>query len=117
MDNKQFILIRTIENENETRGILLVINNSANAIEFIGKTLENTSTIFPKGKYKIKWEYSPKFQKDLWELKGIQGRSEIKIHQGTIWQHGAGCILLSIQNLNEMHQKMSNQKTSTIIVL
>lgn len=111
----KFYLIRTTETENQANGILLIIVE--NKILFIGQTIENRNTIFRQGLYNIKWEYSPKFQQDLWELKGIEGRSEIKIHQGNRWTQSLGCILLKKEQLIEFHRITSLIKRTTIKII
>lgn len=46
------------------------------------------------GVYPIVWEYSPKFDCKLWELKDVPGRSEIKVHMGNLEEDTNGCILV-----------------------
>lgn len=57
-------------------------------------TLENEKKAIPKGIYDIVYEYSPKFNVYLWELKGVKNRSEIKIHAGNHLRETEGCILV-----------------------
>ena len=65
------------------------------------KNLQNTSCI-PTGRYKIGLEYSPAFKMNLWELKGVPGRSEVKIHPANYVNQLRGCIApgLSYADLN-----------------
>ena len=56
---------------------------------------ENRDYVFPDGIYDIKFEYSPKFRKKLWEFYGIDGRTEIKFHSGNEPEHTLGCPLRS----------------------
>lgn len=42
--------------------------------------------------YKMVWEYSPKFKMFLWELYGVQFRSECKIHPANFYKDLEGCI-------------------------
>jgi len=72
------LLIRTKKTPEATYGILAVIDKGLPMVTF--KTIENTSKIFPTGVYPLIFEYSPRFKTDLWELYGIEGRREIKIH-------------------------------------
>lgn len=48
----------------------------------------------PPGEYKLVWEYSPRFNTNLWELKGVPGRSEAKFHSANHWHQLNGCIAL-----------------------
>lgn len=46
----------------------------------------------PAGKYPLKLEWSPAFGRDLWELKNVPGRSEVKIHPANYTAQLRGCI-------------------------
>lgn len=50
----------------------------------------------PAGHYPIVLEYSAKFDKLLWELKEVPGRSEVKIHRGNYLSDIEGCIMVGI---------------------
>jgi hypothetical protein len=56
--------------------------------------LENKSRIscIAPGTYEMVWEYSPAFKRKLWELKGVPGRSEVKIHGANYPSQLLGCI-------------------------
>lgn len=54
----------------------------------------NRISCIPTGIYHLVLEYSPRFKKDLWEIKGVPGRSECKIHQANYWFELNGCIAL-----------------------
>lgn len=81
------------------------------------ETLENRDYVFPEGVYPLHLEYSPKFNTHLFEFKEIQGRSEIKFHQGTVPEHSKGCPLLSRNNLNLMRMVLHQQKKYYIRVV
>ena len=73
--------------------------DSSSRLVFECKTLElayrgNSRNISaaPQGYYGMLLEYSPKFQTRLWELKGVPGRSEIKIHVANYYRQLNGCI-------------------------
>ena len=93
-------LIRTIFEDEQTLGNLLVIDDNA-IIQYGCKTLElgwkyNEKYIscIPKGTYRVELEYSPDFDAMLYELKGVENRSEIKIHNGNFYDQIKGCILV-----------------------
>ena len=46
----------------------------------------------PAGTYAVEREYSPHFDRDLWELKGVPDRSECKIHPANRPEELRGCI-------------------------
>ncbi|RTL03796.1 hypothetical protein EKK58_12100 [Candidatus Dependentiae bacterium] len=68
--------------------------------DFFCFTLEPAKTqgkgCIPCGVYPIVWEYSPKFKRELWELKNVPNFTEIKIHAGNTVDHTQGCILLGL---------------------
>lgn len=55
---------------------------------------ENRVSCIPPGVYECVLEYSDKFRKDLWELKGVSGRSECKFHAANYWHQLNGCVAL-----------------------
>ena len=87
---KESSLFRVSSNEHAVYGILIVVTD--NRMTFECRTIENKSKIFPPGTYPIKNEWSPRFQKKLWELYKIPGRSEIKIHAANYYKQFDGCI-------------------------
>ena len=135
---KRIILTRIKYEETQTRGILLVLNG--NEIVFDCKTLElpyrnnqRGISCVPAGVYNIQKEYSPKFERDLYELKDVPGRSEIKIHQGNFSSSLEGCILVgqrftdisqdgitdltrSVHTLVSLHNILSDTNYTTISI-
>lgn len=61
-------------------------------------TLERTSKLFPAGEYRMVYEHSNKFKRQLWELKGIPGRAEIKIHNANTADQLDGCIAIGMRH-------------------
>jgi len=51
-------------------------------------------TCIPDGRYEIVVEYSPKFKKDMVEIKGVPGFAETKYHAGLTVDDSLGCPLL-----------------------
>lgn len=80
--------------------------------DYVIDTLENRKYIVEPGVYKIEYEYSPKFNRDLWELKGIPKRSEIKIHNGKRTEHTRGCII--VRDVDFIHSLLDNKKNYII---
>ena len=87
---KNVTLVRTAKNDVAIYGIL-TITEGDNVI-FVCLTIENKPKSFPAATYPLKLEYSPRFKTDLWELFGIKGRGEIKIHVANYWNQLDGCI-------------------------
>lgn len=46
----------------------------------------------PEGRYPMKLEWSPSFRANLWELKDVPGRDEVKIHAANYVTQLRGCI-------------------------
>lgn len=55
---------------------------------------KNQVSCVPQGVYDCKYEHSPRFGKNLWELKGVPNRSECKFHAANYWHQLNGCIAL-----------------------
>lgn len=55
---------------------------------------ENMISCIPVGTYPVVLEHSPKFEKMLWEIKNVPGRSECKFHVANFWHQLNGCIAL-----------------------
>ena len=83
----------------------------------------------PIGTYPLALEYSPRFKRELWELKKVPGRSESKLHPANLASELDGCIapglrlgaildkwcvLASAVALERIHAALAEQKTSYI---
>lgn len=53
----------------------------------------------PIGEYHCVLEYSNRFDKKLWEIYGVEGRTETKFHASNYWHQLNGCIALGVQRL------------------
>lgn len=128
----------------EILGHLLVFEDlpsGGSKLIFDCKTLElewknnarNVSCV-PAGFYNIELETSNRFNRHLWELKGVPGRSEAKIHVANYYTQIQGCIavgdmhtkinsdgFLDIRNsantLSRLHNIMNSQSKSTIRIV
>lgn len=65
---------------------------------------KNISSI-PTGVFECKFEYSPKFNTNLWEIYGVEGRTECKFHVANFVSDLNGCIALGnrLADLNSDH--------------
>lgn len=92
----------------------------------------NVSCI-PEGMYTLKKEWSPRFKMDLWEIYGVEGRSECKFHAANYWHDLNGCIAPGIAvkdidrdgrldvtssraSLERFHAAMGDDKEAILIV-
>ena len=128
----EFKLVRLTSNASAVYGVLSIVEGDKKL--FTCHTIENKKKIFPDGKYPVKFEHSPRFNTNLWELYGIPGRSEIKIHSANYWDQLDGCIGvgLNLQDINgdfisditesrktlsKIHFQMGDLKESAITVV
>jgi len=63
---------------------------------------EKMISSIPTGIFECKYEYSPKFDKSLWEIYGVEGRTECKFHPANFVSQLNGCISLGdrLQDIN-----------------
>lgn len=110
---KKIILTRLAGNEKAVYGVLSIVEDGV--ITFVCKTIENKEKTFPAGIYPIKLEHSPSFNTKLWELYGIPGRSEIKVHVANYYDQLDGCIgvgaTLEKLNADNVHDITSSAPT------
>ena len=109
MKNYKVKLIRLWSDENQSTGILIVLNElgqpvyASPCIERGDRNNERNVSRVPAGTYPLVYEYSPKFERKLWELKKVPGRSECKVHPSNYWDQLNGCIApgLSLADMNK----------------
>ena len=94
---------------------------------------EQGVSCIPAGVYKVVLEWSPKFQMDLWEIKGVENRSECKFHVSNYWHQLNGCIAPgrrpkylnkdkyldvtdSRNTLKDFHQTLKGHKEAILII-
>lgn len=137
---KTLKLIRLQGDQSQTMGVLIVQDDQCRPL-YIRPCIErgyrdnkqNVSNV-PAGIYPIKFEYSPKFQQMLWELKDVPNRSECKIHAANFWFELNGCISpgmslgdinedgyidvrRSVDALNELHSHLEGMTETTIEII
>ena len=85
--------------EKQTLGECAITENGKSVFE--SKSLERADdnnqrmiSCIPSGEYLCILEYSPRFDCDLWEIKGVPNRSECKFHSANYWHQLNGCIAL-----------------------
>lgn len=96
-------LHRFWQDENQTSGICTVLDiagfplTSALSLERGWRNNKTSVSCIPIGTYNVKLEWSSKFQKMLWEVKGVPNRSETKFHAANYWKQLNGCIALGLK--------------------
>ncbi len=93
---------RYIQDENQSSGVVTVFIDgqpvySGVSLERGWRNNESNVSCVPAGEYPLKLEYSPRFKKDLWELKEVPNRSEAKFHSANYWNQLNGCIALGLK--------------------
>ena len=88
-------ITRLEQTERGTLGVILVDGRVVcYSLELPWKENKPNVSCIPTGQYDLLLEWSPAFGKDLYELYGVDGRSEIKIHIGNSLGEMKGCIIL-----------------------
>jgi len=85
---KQLEVVRLEKTDEGILGVLLI-----DGIIFCS-TLEHPKLFLKSGTYPAEFEYSPKFDRELYELKVTGERDEVKFHVGNTMKDSTGCILL-----------------------
>ena len=94
---------RLWQDKNQTIGNCTVFDEnekpifSSISLERGWRNNEKNVSCVPKGTYKVVLEYSPRFNTDLWELKGVVDRSECKFHSANYWHQLNGCVALGLK--------------------
>lgn len=95
-------LTRLYDWGDETVGKLEYRTFTCNTLERGYKENKQNISAIPKGEYRCKWTFSPKFMKYTYEVQGVPNRSGIRIHSASFWSDLLGCIALGkgYANLN-----------------
>jgi len=136
---KRLVLTRLWGDRNQTTGIFTVVNGEGQPMfgclcieRGFRHNKRNVSNV-PAGTYPIVREWSAKFKRDLWELKNVPHRGEVKIHPANYWYQLQGCIALGLRlkNMNrdgyydltrsaatvkDFHYLMRNESKTTITI-
>lgn len=136
---KTIIINRDVLQDNQTLGVCY-IKDKHNKPKYVGFSLErgwknnqNNISCIPEGTYKVVLEYSDRFKKDLWEIKGVPNRAECKFHSANYWYQLNGCIALGRKRIdinsdgyadvtssrdvmNEFHELLKGEKEAVLIV-
>ena len=93
------VIERYLQDENQSLGVCSIITGStpifsAISLERGWRNNESNVSCIPPGIYDVVLEYSPKFDTELWEIKGVENRSECKFHSANYWYELNGCISL-----------------------
>lgn len=117
---KKIRIVRLYEPNKPTLGIFIILTNingrympefKCYSLELPWRDNQQGISCIPEGSYALDFEYSPKFNRHLWELKNVPDRLEIKIHPANTVVELRGCIALgysySIDALGQIHLENS----------
>lgn len=104
----EVILQRYKEDRNQSTGTLTVLDSdgwpvfTCPCIERGNQSNRRNISAVPPGRYDLVLEYSRRYKRKLYELKGVPNRSEVKIHSSNYWYQLRGCIAPGsyLKNLN-----------------
>lgn len=115
---KTIKIYRNWQDTNQTLGNCVVLDEkkkpifSALSLERGWRNNEQGVSCIPIGIYQVVLEWSAKFQKKLWEIKGVENRSECKFHAANYWYQLNGCIALG-QRLLDINNDGYNDITNS----
>lgn len=112
MQKRIVSVLRDNVGRKQSTGIIVVQDENAKVL-FTCQSLErgwvsnkkNVSCI-PAGKYTLRFEFSPKFNTDLWEIYGVPNRSECKFHAANFWHELNGCIAPGVTQKDLDHDNL-----------
>jgi hypothetical protein len=104
----RIVIKRHNQDKNQTTGVCMVFGEdkilfSSMSLERGWRNNEKRVSCIPKGEYKCVLEWSNRFKSDLWEIKGVENRSECKFHSANYWYQLNGCIALG-QKLKDINK-------------
>lgn len=115
-------IYRIYQDKNQTSGICIIYDNdgfplfSALSLERGWRNNQQDISCVPAGKYILKYEYSNRFKKYLWELKNVPNRTECKFHSANYWYQLNGCISLGLKykDLNKDNYRDVTNSSNTM---
>ena len=140
MDRTIILFRNNNRNKFQSLGRLKVVSGdgttlySENSLERGWLDNKQMESCIPANTYRIVFEWSNRFKKMLWEIKGVPNRSECKIHAANYWNQLNGCIalglgladingdgLLDVTNsknaMKSFHAAMGDQKEAMIHII
>lgn len=91
----QLRLVRVAENNGATKGALC-FDNEPELLTLELPWLDNETKLscIPEGKYRVSLQFSQRFQRPLFKIMDVPGRSGILFHSGNTVRDIEGCILI-----------------------
>lgn len=113
---KTVILTRLTDNGKQTTGELKTEGFSCKTLERPWLNNKKNESCIPTGEYTVEYTNSPRFKRYMYEIKGVKGRSGVRIHKGNYWYDVTGCVLLgkSYADLNKDGELDITESTKTV---
>lgn len=99
----QILVHRYSQDTNQSSGSCVVLDLygfplfSSVSLERGWRNNESNVSCYAIGEYPVELEISPRFKKELWEVKETPGRSECKFHSANYWAQLNGCTALGLE--------------------
>ena len=109
-----------MQDMNQTLGVCSILNGkmpifSSISLERGWRNNEPKVSCIPEGIYNVVLEHSPAFKKLLWEIKGVDNRTECKFHSANYWLQLNGCIALGdavgLLNADKYYDILNSRRT------
>lgn len=101
MQKPKLKIFREFQDDKQTSGIFTISDSYTKFTHFTSVCLERGwlnneigKSCLPMGVYDLVWEYSPAFDRNLWEFKNTAPRTECKFHSASFWFDLNGCVSL-----------------------
>lgn len=94
---EKVILERTESNEHGVFGQIVLPDRTLFTAERPWLNNANMISCVPVGEYRCEWTFSQRFQRKLYELQDVPGRTSIRIHPANYVHQLNGCIALGTE--------------------
>lgn len=113
---KTVTITRGIDTGKQMQGKLSTEGFFCDTLERPWKNNQSGISCIPKGTYKVKWTFSPRFLRFTYEVQAVPKRSGIRFHVGNFFFNVEGCVLLGkgYTDLNKDGQQDIINSTVTI---
>ena len=119
---KTIIVNRDCQDQNQSLGVCYVKDEfgrvvfKSECIERGWRNNESRVSCIPPGEYPVRFEYSNRFKRKLYEIYGVPGRSECKFHAANYARQLNGCIALG-NNRKDIDLDGYNDVTSSRLTM
>jgi len=102
--NKAYLL-RFMQSDEGTQGVFISKDFFCFTLELPNRNNQKNISCIPKGIYKVKYKYSPKFG-NVYHLQNVKNRTYIYFHKGNTIDDTQGCILVG-REFGKLYKKLA----------